>query len=322
MQTAYALALAGVLLGATAADRADAQARHFQAPLPCNRTCLIDLANRYLAALVAHNPDAVPLASNLKFVENTVRMTAGEGLWTTASAAPTAFALHVPDPVAGQIGFIGMLQESGKPIQLGLRLKVESDAITEAEHLVVRSFNGNALDNLQTLRPELLAEVPRNERLARELMLAVGMTYYDSIEQSSGDATLFADDCERRENGMITAGGVGNGFDGLPRQGCHAQMDSRTFTYIDSIDFRRVWIADEVTGLVFGLSHFRHSMKDKQITVIGRDGKPTMRSMNFDPFDLPAAHIFKIRGNRIHEIEAMGFTMPYMSDGGWSDFSR
>ena len=148
------------------------------------------------------------------------------------------------------------------------------------------------------------------------------MTYYDSIEQSSGDATLFADDCERRENGMITAGGSGTGFDGLPRQGCHAQMDSRVFTYIDSIDFRRVWIADPVTGLVFGLSHFRHSMKDKEITVIGRDGKPTQRPMNFDPFDLPAAHIFKVRDNRIHEIEALGFTMPYMSNGGWSDYLR
>jgi len=44
--------------------------------------------------------------------------------------------------------------------------------------------------------------------------------------------------------------------------------------------------------------------------------------MNFDPFDLPAAHIFKIRGARIHEIEALGFTMPYMSKGGWSDFLR
>ena len=204
----------------------------------------------------------------------------------------------------------------------GRSVVVENGAITEAEHLVVRSFNGNSLDNLQTLRPGLLTELPPNERLAREPMLAIGMTYYDSIEQSSGDATLFADDCERRENGMITAGGTGNGFDGQPRQGCHAQMDSRTFTYIDSIDFRRVWIADEVTGLVFGLSHFRHSMKVKEITVIGRDGKLVTRPMNFEPFDLPAAHIFKIRGNRIHEIEALGFTMPYMSKGGWSDFLR
>jgi hypothetical protein len=323
MKKLWLPAVAGAFLGVWMAAPAHAQARHFDEPGPCNRQCLIDLANDYLAALVAHDPSGVPLANDLAFVENTERKRAGEGLWETASAVPSAFALHVPDPVSRQIGFIGMMEESGNPIQLGLRLKIDDGGeIVEAEHLVVRSFNGNALENLQTPRPGLLAEVPRGERLARELMLMVGMTYYDSIEQSSGDATLYADGCERHENGMITAGGEGTGFDGLPRQGCHAQMDSRVFTYIDDIDHRRVWIADEVTGLVFGLSHFRHSMQNKEITVIGRDGQPTTRPMNFDPFDLPAAHIFKIRNSRIDEIEAMGFTMPYMTKNGWTDFLR
>jgi hypothetical protein len=322
MNLRYILRLAGALLAAGGACAVSAQARLFEAPLACDRACLISTANDYLAALVAHAPSDVKLAADLEFVENTERLKAGEGLWKTASAVPSAFALHVPDPVSGQIGFIGMMEESGKPIQLGLRLKVENGAISEAEHLVVRSFNGNSLDNLETPRPGLLREIPPTQRSPREVLLAIGMTYYDSIEQSSGDATPFADDCERRENGMITAGGTGTGLDGQPRQGCHAQMDSRVFTYIDSIDFRRVWIADPVTGLVFGLSQFRHSMKDKQITVIGRDGKPTTRDVNFNPFDLPAAHIFKVRDNRIHEIEALGFMMPYMSKGGWSDFAR
>lgn len=320
MKLGYPLLLLGAQL--VAAGDAAAQARLFEAPLGCDRACLIRSADDYLAALVAHDPQGVRLAPSFKLVENAVPLTPREGLWTTASAVPSAFALHVPDPVAGQVGFIGMLEESGKPIQLGLRLKVEDGAITEAEHLVVRSFNGDSLENLRTPRPGLLAEIPAAQRSAREVLLAIGMTYYDSIEQSSGDATPFAADCERRENGMITAGGAGVGLDGLPRQGCAAQMDSRVFTYIDSIDFRRVWIADPTTGLVFGLSHFRHSMKDKEITVIGRDGRPAAREVAFEPFDLPAAHIFKVRANRIHEIEALGFMLPYMSKGGWSDFLR
>jgi hypothetical protein len=39
--------------------------------------------------------------------------------------------------------------------------------------------------------------------------------------------------------------------------------------------------------------------------------------MNFKAFDLPAAHIFKVSGGQIHEIEAMGFTMPSGSKTGW-----
>jgi hypothetical protein len=323
MKKMAAWAVAALLASTGATRDALAQAHQFDKPGPCDRACLIKLADDYLAALVAHNPKAVPLAADLKFVENLAPTKAGEGLWATASAVPKTFAIHVPDPVSRQIGFIGMMEESGKPIQLGLRLKFENGAITEAEHIVVRSFQPNSLDNLKTVRPGLLAEIPRNERLPRELLLAIGMTYYDSITQSSGDATPFADDCERRENGMITAGSIGNGFDGQPRQGCHVQMDSRTFTYIDSIDFRRVWIADPVTGLAFGLSQFRHSMKNKEIMVFGRDGKLAPRDMSrFNAFDLPAMHIFKIRDNRIHEIEALGVTMPYLSKNGWNDFPR
>ena len=59
------------------------------------------------------------------------------------------------------------------------------------------------------------------------------------------------------------------------------------------------------------------------ITVIDRDGNLVKRDMSrFNPFDLPAAHIFKIRDNRIHEIDALGFTMPYMSNDDWSEFLR
>jgi len=322
MKKPFLLALFGSVLSVWTAGPAAAQARQWDEPGACDRACLTAVVDSYLAAMVAHDPTAAPLASDIRFTENTQLMSVGEGLWATASAVPTTFAIYVPDPVAGQVGFIGMLEESDSPVQLSLRLKVEDGEITEAEHLVIRNLSDNSLANLQTPRPGLLATVPQRERLPRELMLIIGGSYYDSIEQSDGAASLYADNCERRENGMITAGGEGIGFGGLPRQGCYEQMNTRVFTYIDSIDLRRVWIADEVTGLVFGLSQFRHPMEDRVLDIIGRDGQPTTREMDFDPFDLPAAHIFKIQNSRIHEIEALGFVMPYRSANGWSDYLR
>ena len=316
---AAALALAALVCGGTAA----AQAKLWGKPGPCDRDCLIATTKTYLAALVAHDPAKGQLAPNLRFTENSEPKKAGEGLWQTASAVPSDFAIYVPDPVSEQVGFIGMLKEGDKPVQLGLRLKIEGGKITEAEHIVVRSFfNDTVLGNLQKPRPGLLATVPQSERLPRELMLVIGMTYYDALEQSDGSASPFADDCERHENGLITAGGAGTGPDGQPRQRCAAQLDSRAMSYIDSLDLRRVWIADVETGLVFGLSQFRHSMTNKEITVIGPNGERTQRAMSFDPFDLPAMHIMKIRGAKIHEIEALGVMRPYMSPNGWSDFLR
>src|ERR1700691_5976160 len=139
-------ALAGMSVNATAAK--------------CDRACLDKTVDTYIAALVAHDPSQVALAKDVKFVENTVPTKPGEGLWKTASAGPTTFKIYVPDPVAQQVGFLGMLKEGDKPIQLGLRLKLKNGKVVEAEHLIARNLAENNLKNLQTPRPGLLTTVP------------------------------------------------------------------------------------------------------------------------------------------------------------------
>ena len=286
---------------------------------PCDRACLDKLVDTYLAALVAHDPSKAPLAANVTFVENVERIKPGEGLWKTASAVPTTFKIYVPDPVAGQVGFIGMMQEDGKPIQLGLRLKVMNGKITEAEHLVARKLRETSLKNLETPRPAFSAKVPAGERMSREQMLKIAATYYDALVNGDGKAAPFADDCVRRENGMQTTGNPppkepGRGTMGA--MGCAAQLDTKTMSYIKAIEPRRVEIADPETGLVFGLSQFRHPMKEKVLKIEGVPGVDHV-DLPFEPFDLPAAHIYKITGGRIHEIEALGFVAPYNSKTGW-----
>ena len=91
---------------------------------------------------------------------------------------------------------------------------------------------------------------------------------------------------------------------------------------LNSIDLRRIWIADEERGLVFGLTMFRHPMEQKTITILKPDGTTSERPMNFNPFDLEAAHIFKIWDGKIHEIEAMGFSLPLYSKNGWNPFVK
>ena len=73
-----------------------APTQSFGAPL--ERAALIKLADDYFAALVAHNPKAVPLANNVKMVENVKRIQPGEGLWKSASSLPNAsFKIVIPD---------------------------------------------------------------------------------------------------------------------------------------------------------------------------------------------------------------------------------
>ena len=315
--------------------------------ISCDRACLLGIADTYLAALTAHDPSKAPLAPNARFTEQSQTLKVGEGLWRTVTQGPTAFKLPVADPVAGQIGVIVMLRANmPRPpgpaltavapppdppgpaaVQLALWLKVENRQITEAEHIVARITSPNQLANLQTLRPGLLAPVPARERSPRNLMLLIANSYYDAIVQSDGTVAPFADDCGRRENGMHMAGAgrpanAPPGPGGGPPQGCAEQLTARAMSYIRSIDLRRVWIADEETGLTFGLTMFRHPMDERFVTLLNPDGTTTQRPMNFNPFDLEAAHIFKIRGGQIHEIEAMGFVLPLYSKNGWSQFVR
>lgn len=285
----------------------------------CDRTCLEKTLDSYLAAIVAHDPGRVAIAADAKFVENTRPMKPGDGLWKTASEGPSTFKIYVPDPIAQQIGFIGMMKEDGKPIQLGLRLKLRNGQIVEMEHLIARNMPASSLANLQTPRPGLLSTVPPAERVPREQMLKIGLSYYTALTTANGDAAPFADDCVRRENGMQTTNGPKPSTPGrgtIGAMGCRDQLFTGTFNYIKRIEPRRVEIADVETGLVFGLSQFRHPMEEKSLKITGVPGVDSV-PMNFMPFDLPAAHIFKVRGGKIHEIEAMGFTMPYNSPTGW-----
>lgn len=308
----------------------------------CDRDCLIEVTKTYLSALVAHDPGAAPLAENVAFVENITRMKPGEGLWQSALTGPSSFAIYVPDEKNQAAGFLGMMtymaeppavpgaaarkgegpaEKTEQPVLVALRLKLEGGEITEAEHLLA-GITGD-MDTLKTPRPGLLAEVPAAERMDHAELIRIGASYYDALDDNDGTLMPFADDCERHENGMVTAGanagaGPNSAGTGKIARDCAGQLTSKVMSYIGPIVNRRVFAADPVTGLVMGLSHFRHPMDTPRYEVINTDGTRAMFEMKFEPFDLPAAHVYKIGGDgKVHEIEASGFMAPYNSPTGW-----
>jgi hypothetical protein len=293
-----------------------------EAPKNCDRDCLIGLVDTYLSAVGAHDPSKAPLAADVKFVENVKRLKLGEGLWKTATTLPTTFKIYVPDPVSQQVGFIGAMQSDGRNVELGLRLKLENGKITEVEQLV-SEVRDTSLPKLQKPRMQLTSAVTDDAyRDARGRLLHIAATYYDALDNNNGSLAPFADDCVRMENGMQTVrnpvpADPSQGFGLAGALGCAKQLDSNTFEYIDRIENRRVWIADEVNGIAIGFSHFRHPMTKREFPVYGIPGQTVRKMPDQKPFDMPAAHIFKIWGGQIHEIEAVGVVMPYNSTTGW-----
>ena len=323
-----ALLLASALTACNAASDEEAAA-----PV-CDRACLIALTNDYVAGLEGKSADGIPFSDEVRIVENLRRIRAGEGLWTDITGAGTDFSVVVPDEANQTAGWIGMVERDGEPTVVAVRLKLDPrGSIVEAEHLYAAvdtdtPLGESQLANLQTVRPGLLAEVPEGNRMMHDALIALGASYYDALDDNDGTLMPFAADCERHENGMVTAGpgprvGPGPNANTAPiARDCAGQLTSKVMSYIATIDNRRVFAADPVTGLVMGLSHFRHPMDFEPYEVTAQDGTKLEydrdEEMRFEPFDLPAAHVFKVGADgKVHEIEAMGFRAELNSPTGW-----
>jgi len=293
-----------------------------------DRAYLVDLMDQYLAALVKHDPAGFPLASNIKLVENTQVTPIGKGLWETSTGGTNDYKIYVADPVAGQIGFMGLIEEEGKPIQLGVRLKLENGEITEIDHMIWRQINDPLPEGLIKPRPGLIQRLEESERVSREEMLKAANAYYDAIEQSDGTVAPFADECQRHEGGITSA----NNQEPLPedaettfgamaafgRMKCGEQLSTGIMGYITDINQRRLFAVDEEMGLVMAFSMFNHDGEPNPLPIKNVPGV-TESPNEWGQFNVGAGHIFKIRNGKIYEIEAMACVgIPYQASDGWS----
>jgi len=287
-----------------------------------DRPGLVALMEQYLTAIAKHDPSSVPLADNVKLVENTEVTPIGKGLWETATGGPTNFKIFVADPVAGQIGFMGVLEVNKLPAIVAARLKVVDGKITEIDHLVIPPYGDSLNPNMSKVRPGLIEPIKPSERVTRDEMLRIANSYYEAIVNDNGNLCPFADESQRRENGGISAGAqtpeeaYNDDFTMFRKMKCGKQLSTGVMSYITDINRRRLLAVDEEMGLVFAFSIFVHDGEPKVMKIIGVPGI-TERENNYGPFDLPAAHIFKIRNGKVYEIEAIGYIAKHGIKNGW-----
>lgn len=300
---------------------------------PCDRTCMTGIVDRYLAALVRHDPAGLPLNRDVKFTENTARLKVGsEGLWVAASEPPTGFRIYAVDVGAGQIGFYGVMKERDRPLIIALRLKVVNGQITEIEHVLARGLRGETVKNMAMTRSEFVTPLPPARRLPRQQMVNIADSYFEAIEHADGKLAPFADDCVRRENGGQTthnakpvpwpvALGSKEADDAMAYIGtlsCSDQFDTHVMDFITRLWPRRHEIVDEELGIVFSFPMFQHRGGTGSIrihNVPGVDSLPLGGSSS----NLQAGELFKIDGGRIVAVEAMGTSLPYGTKSGWTD---
>jgi hypothetical protein len=321
----------------------------------CDRACLEGFVDKYLDAVIAHDPKLLPLSRNVKFTENGVRLELGDAHWKTVTGKGP-YRLFVTDPEAGQVAFIGTLREEargtdGSPSAIALRLKVQNRQITEIETLIVRStaaqnggrgaapttgapaapFTGAAvnMDRLGTPNHLFTETVPPAERMSREDLIKTANMYFSGMEKNDGKGVYpFTDDCNRIENGGQSTNVPLRGGQTRPdpktatsysaNWSCKEQFESGLIHFVWRIHDRRYVAVDRERGLVFSFAFFDHALgKDRNFKA--PDGRPVTGGP-VDPWTWELAEMFKVEKGKIHQIEAILQRAPYGMNSGWSNW--
>ena len=207
--------LVGVMLVAALAAPSSAQAQS------CDRACLRTMLDQYLTAVIKHDPAAAPLVVGFRQTENAINTRPGQGVWKTVTGLGKVQRRYL-DPVSGQAGYYGTVEEGSETPIVTVRVKVENRKITEAEWMLARANDpglagarqpGGPPANLHnpeylTANPPPDRVVPRNQRTDRDSLIRIVESYFDAITSHDGSVALTHPGCGRVENGSPAPAGA------------------------------------------------------------------------------------------------------------------
>jgi hypothetical protein len=269
------------------------------APSPattCDRECLRGFITQYLDAMIAHKPDSLPVAANVRFTEDCKDIKLGEGIWKNVSRLTDyrRDILDVRDGVA--VSFL-VVEENKLPVLFVMRLKIVDKKITEIETTAVRNKEEGMLFNTENLKTvsKTMEYVPsKEERVPREEAIKMAVTYPAGLKVGSFvkvDSPM-APDAYRYENGQLMAG-----------PGC------TFFKGCDNMKKQFIPTLAQITHRVVAM--------DEELGVV-------VVRMNFGPgstFDnngvLDVWHSFKIYSGLIRAAEAYCEIVPTGTKSGW-----
>jgi hypothetical protein len=263
----------------------------------CDRECLKGFVTKYLDAMVAHKPEAVPVASTLKYTEDCKELKLGEGEWKIITGL-TEYRRDVLDVKEGvAVSFNVVTEKENNKALYTIRLKVVDKKITELETQAVHNKEEAMLldfENLKTISKTMAYVPEKKQLLAREELIKAGRTYADGLKVGSfvKVESPMAPDAYRYENGQLMAGPKCVFF-----KGCDV-MKTQTIPMLAGIT-QRVMAVDEEMGVV------------------------AIR-MNFGPGstfrgggELDVFHSFKIYDGLIRAAEAFFKQAPAGTKSGW-----
>jgi hypothetical protein len=288
-----------VLLALTGFAASDARSAAVAAS-PCDRECLRGLVTTYLYALLRHDSSRLPLGPSPRVTEDAVeKPLANVGLLKTVTRL-RGYRQDILDERAGMAGADVIVEESGAPTMLVLRLKVVDRKITEIETVATRSRAEGLIFNIDGLSApsEAMNYAPRPDQLAsRDDAIKAALHYPAGLNAAKTFAAVnapFAPDAYRYENGQIMAG-----------PDCKFAPGCQNISTQSLEIFQRLGkVATRVIGV------------DERMGIVWLRMAWGVRESGGD--QLTVWESFKVYDGQIHAVEAfMRILPPALANGGW-----
>ncbi|MEP7310776.1 MAG: hypothetical protein ABJA98_35205 [Acidobacteriota bacterium] len=202
--------IAGLLLVCCAWGAAASAAQ--REPATCDRECLRGQVTQLLAALLKHDVRGLPVADTLRVTEDAVeKPLAKVGLVGTVTRL-RGFRQDIIDERAGVAGAHVIVEETGAPVLLVVRLKVVADKLTEIELVATRGRAEGLIFNIDGLSAPSagMNYAPHpGQLLTRDEAIKAALHYPQGLNAAKTFAAVnapFAPDAYRYENGQVMAG--------------------------------------------------------------------------------------------------------------------
>jgi hypothetical protein len=266
----------------------------------CDRECLRGTVTQLLYSLVEHDVSGLPVADTLRVTEDAVEKPLAQvGLVRTVTGL-RGFRQDIVDERAGVASALVVVEESGAPVLLVVRVKVVADELTEIELVATRSREEGLIFNLEGLSAPSagMSYAPRPAQLAsRQEAIEAALHYPEGLNAAQTFAAVnapFAPDAYRLENGQVMAGP-----DCTFAPGCQdiATQSLAIFERLGVVQ-TRVIAVDERMGIV--LLRMAWGVREE-----GGD-------------QLTVWEAFKVYDGQIHAVEAFMRILPVeLRNGGW-----
>jgi hypothetical protein len=291
MKTLASLCL--ILLTCSSAAQAAAAAT-------CDRECLRSTVTGYLYALLKHDTSKLAVSDKLRVTEDAIEKPLAKVSLLTAVTRLRGFRQDILDERTGMAGADVIVEESGAPTMLVVRLKVVDHKITEIETVATHSSAEGLIFNIDGLSApsEVMNYAPRPEQLAtREEAIKAALHYPAGLNAAKTFAAVdapFAPDAYRYENGQVMAGP-----DCKFAPGCQniSTQSLAIFNRLGKVATRVIGV-DERMGIVWlRMAWGVRESGGEQLTVW---------------------ETFKVYDGQIHAVEAfMKILPPELRNGGW-----